>query len=131
MAFVVTLSEILTVALSGVPFSSAQSYTTYLFSTYLSVVIIVLMLIALMIVIFRRDDLVLPHQPGTMLVVLFCLCNSSMIPELDVLSALETRTTNQKILDLGQTYKYGRVTDLDGGMTYGIDYETSNKRHFS
>lgn len=120
----VILCEALTVALSGVPFSSAHYYTAYLVSTYLSVAIIGLMLSALILVLLRRDGLVLPYPLGTMLWVLLYLCNSSMLEGLEVLSSLDTKARNRIILETGRKLKYGRLTDLDGGLIYGIDYES-------
>lgn len=126
LALVALLSEVLTVALAGVPFSSAQSYNGYLVSTYLSVSIIALMLVALGLAIFRRtDDLHLPYPLGSILSTMLYLCNSCMLEDFKNLSSLDTRTRNRRIVSWGKRYK---LADLDGGVTFGVDYDESTER---
>lgn len=117
-------SEILTVTLSGVPFNSARSYTGYLVSTYMSAAIIVMMLIGLLLVMVRSDELILPHSLDSIFSVMLYLCNSDLIRDVGDMSLLDTRKRNRRILDMQRTYKYGRIADLDGGMAYGIEYDS-------
>jgi hypothetical protein len=122
MALMAVLSEVLTVAISGVPFNSSQSYTAHLVSSYLSVTILVLMLIGLVWVLLRQDDLVLPYHVDRILSVLLYLCNSEMIHHVGDLSSLDTKTRNRRILNMGRTYKFGVMEHLSGRRSYGIGY---------
>lgn len=126
LAFTALLSEVLTVALAGVPFSSSQSYRGWLVSIYLSIVIIVLMLIALALAIFRRDSkLQLPYPLRSIVSTMLYLCNSSMLEDFKDLSSLDMKTRNRRIVGWGKRYKYDRLADLDGGVTFGVDYDES------
>ena len=127
MSLMAILSEVLTVAISGVPFNSAQSYTAYLVSTYLSVTILVLMLIGLVWVLLRLDDLVLPYPLDRMLSVLLYLCNSEMIRDIVDLSSLDTMTRNRRLFSMRRTYRYGLIGNSRGRERYGIDYNASNE----
>jgi len=124
ISFIVILSDVLTVALAGIPFNSAQSYTGYVISTFLSFSIIMLIIIALLVVLFRGEVPILPYGVDSVLSVLLYLCHSEMLPAFRELNMLDIETRNKRILDMGRRYKYGRVADLDGGVSFGIDFDT-------
>lgn len=75
MAFTMNPAEILTAALSNVPFSSATSWTAFTVSTWLSVSIFATMLFTLLIIFFYPQPN-LSLQPNTIAVVLYYLSRS-------------------------------------------------------
>jgi hypothetical protein len=121
------LSEVLTVALSGVPFHSSQSWTGYVVSTWLSVTILFSMMVALLLVLFRErcgGRSVVPYHHGRILAPLLFLCHSEeILRDFSELGCLDTKMRNQKVEAMGRRYRYGRVADLDGGLGYGIEYD--------
>lgn len=79
IAFITLLAECLTVALSGVPFSSALSYEAYTVSTFLSVAIIAMMLITIPVIALRGRDLMMPRGLDNIVAVLLYICGSPML----------------------------------------------------
>lgn len=127
LALLALLSEALTVTLSGVPFSSSESYIGYLVSTYMSVSILVLMLLGLVAVLVRsssRNGVELPYQMGDMLSTLLCLCHSRMIHDFGDLSVLDTKTRNQRIVNMRRRFCYKKMEYSEQRcVVYSIDYD--------
>jgi hypothetical protein len=126
IALLALLSEILTVTLSGVPFNSSESYIAYLVSTYLSVTILALMLLGLAAVLVLRNGLEVPYQMDNILSTLFYLCHSRMIQDLSDLSVLDTKTRNQRIMDMRRMFRYRKIENPEQScVVYSIDYENT------
>jgi hypothetical protein len=124
VAFITLLAECLTVALSGVPFSSALSYEAYTVSTFLSVAIIAMMLITIPVIALRGRDLMMPRKLDNIAAVLLYICGSPMLTSFGGLSLLDTKTRNRRILNMGRMYRYGLVMGVDGQLRMGVDYSS-------
>lgn len=126
IALLALLSEILTVTLSGVPFNSSESYIAYLISTYISVTILALMLLGLVAVVVLRNGLEVPYQMDNILATLFYLCHSRMIQDFGNLSVLDTKTRNQRIMNMRRMYRYRKIENPEQKcVIYSIDYENA------
>lgn len=80
IAAVTVSSELLLLAIPGVPFSTAQIETVYLASTYTSLVVLGLMVLTLIALLVRRQhDPRVPRRPDTLAGVWLYLCASDMI----------------------------------------------------
>ncbi|KAH6664191.1 hypothetical protein B0J14DRAFT_706627 [Halenospora varia] len=117
------LSEVLTVVLGSVPYSSQTSYTGFKVSTYISQVILALMLIALVWLLLRPHH-TLPRKPTNIAAVMMYLYGSSMVKIAQELSLTQPRRPFDHFNGLG-SYSFqvragpdgkGRlVIDLDNG----------------
>ncbi|KAA6415029.1 MAG: hypothetical protein FRX48_01780 [Lasallia pustulata] len=98
IAAVVLLPDLLTVALAGIPFDSASSYTAYTVSTDLSTAILALMLVALAAVLVReRGDPVLPRKPESLAAVALVLCGAQMGGGLEGLGDVDREPRDRRV----------------------------------
>jgi Protein of unknown function (DUF3433) len=124
ISFIVLLSEVMTVAIAGVPYSSASSYTAYTVSTFLSIGIIGIMLFALVLVyfVFMRDPLELPRRPDTVANTLSFLCGSkAMVRSLKDLACVDGRERRKVIVGMRRRYKLDIGVGMDGKERWTID----------
>jgi uncharacterized membrane protein len=122
ISLIALLAECLTIALSGIPFSSAHSYKAYTVSTYLCIAIIAMMLLTIPLIALRGRDLLMPRSPDTIAAVLLYICGSPMLASFRGLSLLDAKTRNQRIVDMGRIYRYGLVVGVDGQVRMGVDH---------
>ena len=118
----------MTVAIAGVPYSSASSYRAYTVSTFLSIGIIVIMLLALVLVyvVFVRDPLELPRRPDTVANVLSYLCGSRvMVPSLKDLGRVDGKERGKVIVGMRRRYKFDVDVGMDGKERWTVDEDGS------
>ena len=124
VAATTVLADVLTVALAGIPFDSASSYTAYTVSTYLSAAILALMLDALAALVWRaRSDPVLPRAPESVAAVALALCGSGLVGEVEGLAGLEQGVRDRRVEGIGRRYWGGEGVGVDGVVRWGVDCE--------
>ncbi|KAI9809373.1 MAG: hypothetical protein M1827_006885 [Pycnora praestabilis] len=122
IAAIAILSEVLVIALAGVPFSSGQIWTAFLVSSYLSMVILSLMIIALVSLFFwRRQPTGLPRMPNTVAAVMSYVCASYMLQDFEELEGLSGKEIDQRIRGMGETYGYGQFVGEDWVTRWAVD----------
>lgn len=123
------LSEVLTVTLSTIPFSSATLWKAYVVSTWISVAIIGVMLLTLLFLFFYKEPK-LPIKPTTLAAQLACLCDSSLPDLFANLGATSTQDRNKAIDSLGYRYRLMATRDAEM-LRLTIDCEDSGVLHYS
>ncbi|KAF2261894.1 hypothetical protein CC78DRAFT_607034 [Lojkania enalia] len=121
VATVVILSEILTVALATIPFSSANLWVAYDVSTWISVAVISVMLLTLVLLFFHQEPN-LPIKPNSIAANLIYLCDSSLPDLFRGLAVLNTNERNNRIRQWGYRYCIGPSKyPSPGGFSVGIN----------
>ena len=124
LAFTALLSEILIVALPGVPFRSNQMYGSYLFSFWTSIAIMAFMLAVLAILHLRPRAPALPRTPNTLGSVFSYLCESRLMIDLADLGTANAKTQRAHIKQGSRTFVLKqKVTPADGLLRWTIDYD--------
>jgi hypothetical protein len=127
IGFVGTLIECLIVALTGVPFSSAQTWEMANVSMLLSMVILVIVIIAVATVTIRRRRISnrMPRTPYTLATTMSYLYAAKMLGDFGGLSALGESERNKRVKKItdGKKYGFGWTTGIDGQKRVGIDEE--------
>jgi uncharacterized membrane protein YhaH (DUF805 family) len=124
IAAVAILSDILIIAILGVPFSSAEIKPASLASFYVSFGILGIMLIAFVAVtIWRRSNPPIPRQPDTLASVWTYLCASNMLEDFEGMEFMTEKVRNKTIRDAGRRYFYGMANGTDGKDRYMVDHE--------
>ena len=122
VAAMAILSEVLIIAVSGVPFSAAEYHASFLISTYLSFAILGLMLVVLTgLPIWRRGKPYLPYESDTLFAVWSYLCASRMIEDLKDLARCESSVRDKRIINSRKRYFYGLSSGVDGVQRYAVD----------
>jgi len=119
VAITTLLADILVVALSGIPFSGAQSYKGYVISTFLSTTIISIMLLVLPFAIQHRQLI----RVENIMDVMKLLRNSNIM---DVGSGTaEMKKSDRDACFVGPGRRYGLVerTEVDGRVSLVINEE--------
>ena len=115
IAVVTISSEVLLIAIPGVPFSTAQILPAYLASTYVSLAILAVMAIAVIAILIRRSgDPDLPREPDTLALVWLYLCGSNMVGT-DI-AASESSEKHQS-----KSYWFGRSLGADGRRRWVVN----------
>lgn len=112
VSFLAVLTEVLVVTLSGVPFSSAQSYTGFFVSTFLSTAIITLLLMTLPFV-FLWTMLTSPVQRDSIAARLSYLCGSTILASFTTLSTLDQKERDRSIESMGKLYEMKALSDCN------------------
>ena len=116
------LSEVLMIAVAGVPFSPAQLHHAFIISTYLSFTILCLMLLTMMgLPFWHKGNPYLPQKPDTLFAVWSYLCASRMTEELEDLARCDAKERNELVMKSGKRYFYGLNSGVDGIKRYAID----------
>ncbi|KAI5819333.1 hypothetical protein BZA77DRAFT_305147 [Pyronema omphalodes] len=127
ICFVGTLIECLIVALTGVPFSSSQTWEMANVSMFLSIVILAIVILAVVTVAIRRRRISnsMPRTPYTLAMTISYLYAAKMLKDFGGLSALGESERNKRVKRItdGKTYGFGWTTGLDGQKRVGIDEE--------
>lgn len=124
LAFTALLSEILIVALPGVPFRSNQMYGSYLFSFWTSIAIMSFMLAVLAILQLRPRGPALPRTPNTLGSVFSYLCESRLVADLADLGTADAKTQRAHIKQGSRTFVLKqKSTAADGLLRWTIDYD--------
>jgi hypothetical protein len=125
-AFIAVLSEILVIALGGVPYSAGQILLESQTCDYLSIFILAFMVcgIACMMV-WRRKAPDLPSAPDTVLGVMSYVADSKMLYDFEGCEYLEGSYMDNRIQGLGKRYMYGRGEGDDGQVRLMVDEEKS------
>ncbi|KAI9767854.1 MAG: hypothetical protein M1840_005347 [Geoglossum simile] len=121
IACVALLSEILVVALSGIPFNSSQTYAAFQASAYTSVAILALMVFAVFALVYWRRQPLLPRMPNTLAAILSYVCASHMLEDPRVLQDVGSGDGRG-----GQTFSYGRLRGVDAVMRWAVDRDANN-----
>ncbi|KAI9760351.1 MAG: hypothetical protein M1840_002557 [Geoglossum simile] len=122
VAFVALLSEILVVALSGIPFNSSQTYAAFQASAYTSVSILALMVVAVFALVYWRRRPLLPRMPNTLAAVLSYVCASRMLEDPRELQAVGEGDRRG-----GLTFSYGRLRGVDAVTRWAVDRDSNNE----
>lgn len=124
IATVAILSDILIIAILGVPFSSAEIKPASLASFYVSFAILGLMLIAFVaVIIWRRSNPPIPRQPDTLASVWTYLCASKMLADLEGMEFMTEKVRDKSVREAGRRFFYGMANGSDGTDRYMIDHE--------
>src|SRR5436853_5409326 len=78
VAFTAIMSDILIIAVAGVPFAQAQVWLSFLVSAYVSLGILGLMVLVVLGTLWRSagsEKIGMPRPPSTVVAVLMMLCN--------------------------------------------------------
>ncbi|ORX99149.1 hypothetical protein BCR34DRAFT_606716 [Clohesyomyces aquaticus] len=121
VAVAALLSEVLTITLSTIPFSSANAWGAYVISTWISVSIISIMIFTLVLLFFRTEPN-LPLKPNTIGAVLFYLCGSRLSTIFGNMGMLNTVERDRMIVEWNKRYTIERVQGLDGVWRSVIDF---------
>jgi hypothetical protein len=125
IALIAVLSDILTVALSVVPYSPGQIYLELLVSSYMSMAILALMVVAIISLLLWRwrwqGMLDLPRRPETLAAVISYVCASRMLDDFEGLECLDGGQRDQQIVGMRKRYGYGRRRCVDGVVRWAID----------
>ena len=126
IAGVAILSDILILAIAGVPFSSAEIKPASIASFYISFSILGIMLIALVaVLIWKRGNPEMPRQADTLASVWTYLCASHMLEDFEGMEFMTEAARDKIIRDAGRKYFYGMATGSDGKNRYMVDHEGS------
>lgn len=122
LALAALLSEIVIIAMPGIPFSAAQIHPAYLASTYVSIgVLSVIALAAIAVFWRRRSDPRIPRVPDTLAGVWLYLCASDWVAgaQLDD-EGDEVGIENEKGYG-GKRYWFGVARGVDGRQRWKVD----------
>ncbi|RFU27169.1 hypothetical protein B7463_g9164, partial [Scytalidium lignicola] len=119
------LSEILVIAISTVPFSSAQYYMAFLAGTYIvfGVLGLQILVFAAIILWWRRTGPILDRDPDTLLGVWGLLASSRCREDFADLGEARTRELEDVVKGWGKRYWIAETTGMDGARTMGIDHD--------
>jgi heme/copper-type cytochrome/quinol oxidase subunit 2 len=123
IALVTISSEILTVAVSGIPASTSQIPQAYRACTNVSLVILAVMATAVILVLFRsRSDPDLPRNPDTLAHTLLYLCGSNMLQQPRALDENHQENTTRKTRSRydGRLFDFGWATGVDGRTRWTV-----------
>ncbi|KAI9782835.1 MAG: hypothetical protein M1839_004586 [Geoglossum umbratile] len=125
------LSEVLTVALSRIPFHGDSIYLAYVVSSRLSTGIISFMIVTLIWVAVRQRQShgleLLPQRPDSIAAVLTYLCGSRMLGDFQGLAVVGEKERDEMVINMGKKYWLGKVVGVDGVERVGINEEDSWK----
>ncbi|OAP62957.1 hypothetical protein AYL99_02184 [Fonsecaea erecta] len=129
VAFVAILSDVLIIAIGGVPFNSAQIWLDFLVSIYTSWAILALMILTV-IAIFRwralNAKMMMPSEPTRPLTVWLMLCNegNQLCEEMKGYETMAPRERDEKVKLRGGLYWAGWLTQPDGSQRWCLEKES-------
>ncbi|OAG44838.1 hypothetical protein AYO21_00800 [Fonsecaea monophora] len=128
VAFVAILSDVLIIAIGGVPFNSAQIWLDFLVSIYTSWAILALMVLTVF-AIFRwralNEKMMMPCEPTRPLAVWLMLCNrdNHLREEMQGYETMAPRERDDKVKMRGGLYWAGWLTQPDGSRRWCLEKE--------
>jgi len=119
------LSQVLVIAVSGIPYSEGELWVQMLVCTYLFIGILSLMLLTLPILLWWKAKLPpLPRQPDTVGAIISYVFATRAVQEWGELEFLSTKERDQKISGSGTTWTYGEMNcECDNTRRWMIDEE--------
>jgi hypothetical protein len=121
-ALAAVLSEILTITLSTIPFSSANLYTAYQASTWISAGIIIIMLGVLSRLFFYHEPK-LPVKPQTVAARLVYLSDCALPVVFKDLGGLDTMRVEKRVKEWGYRYRLDMIQSHMGMSKLNVDFE--------
>jgi hypothetical protein len=123
VAFTALVSELLIVALAGLPYRPGQLRGEFFFCAVATIVILALMLVELALVIWWRGHAVphLPRRPDTVAAVMTYVVGAGMNSDYDGLEEVKESDRDKKVVALGKTYLYGEAADDHGVRRWMVD----------
>jgi hypothetical protein len=122
VAIAAILSEILTITLSTIPFSSANLYSAYRASTWITIAIIIIMLGILLLLFFYKEPQ-LPVKPKTVAAHLVYLCDSALPGVFKDMGDLDTKGVKKRIEEYGYRYRLDVIQSYTGASKLNVDFE--------
>ncbi|KIW90742.1 uncharacterized protein Z519_08525 [Cladophialophora bantiana CBS 173.52] len=132
VALVATLSDVLIIAIGGVPWNAAQIWLGFLVSIYASWAILALMALTV-IAIFRwralNEKMMMPHEPTTVLTVWLMLCNdgNQLREEMQGYETMSPKERDDRIKMRGGLYWAGWLTQPDGSRRWCLEKESGQE----
>ncbi|KAE9966034.1 hypothetical protein BLS_007239 [Venturia inaequalis] len=112
LAFTAILSDVLVIAIAGIPYSPGQIYVEFLACFYVTIVILGLMVLGIvMTMVWRRWTPDLPRTPDTILAVMSYVADSRLLDDFDGCEGLSSREVENRVNGLGKRYGYGRYIE--------------------
>lgn len=124
VSFVAILSDVLIIAVAGVPFSYGQLYISFQISTWLSVSILTLMIVtSLAVMLFWRkgNPKGMPRAPDTIFAVALYLCASQVTQQLVPLSMASQEDRDREVRSWRGRYSFGRTLGRDRTERWLVD----------
>ncbi|TID22864.1 hypothetical protein E2P81_ATG01997 [Venturia nashicola] len=126
LAFIAILSDILVIAIAGIPYSPGHIYVEFLACFYVTIVILGLMVLGIvMTMIWRRWTPDLPRTPDTILAVMSYVADSRLLDDFDGCEGLRSREVENRVNGLGKRYGYGQYVGVDGQTKWMVDEDCS------
>ncbi|EXJ76751.1 uncharacterized protein A1O5_01259 [Cladophialophora psammophila CBS 110553] len=129
VALVATLSDVLIIAIGGVPWNAAQIWLGFLVSIYSSWAILALMALTV-IAIFRwralNEKMMMPHEPTTLLTVWLMLCNegNQLREEMHGYETMSAKERDDRVKMRAGLYWAGWLTQPDGCRRWCLEKES-------
>ncbi|KIY03885.1 uncharacterized protein Z520_00576 [Fonsecaea multimorphosa CBS 102226] len=129
VAFVAILSDVLIIAIGGVPFNSAQIWLDFLVSIYTSWAILALMVLTVF-AIFRwralNEKMMLPREPTRLLTVWLMLCNedNQLRDEMQGHETMNQKERDDRVKMRGGLYWAGWLSQPDGSRRWCLEKES-------
>lgn len=128
---VTILSEILIIAVTGIPESSAQIALAYKICTFTSLIILGLLIITIVSVLIRRaSNPDIPRNPDTLANTLLYLCGSNMVQQHIEVAGDDGSDDKQLIHECaGKQFDFGWSSGVDGRTRWTVNEVTSYNRY--
>jgi Protein of unknown function (DUF3433) len=128
VAFTAIMSDILIVAIAGVPFAQAQVWLSFIVSAYVSLGILGLMVLVVLGTFWWRagnERMGMPRAPSTMVAVLMMLCNegNGLRGEFEGWEGVGTAARDIACKKRKGRYWTGRILEGDGRERWVVDCE--------
>jgi hypothetical protein len=126
ITLIAILSEMLVIALAGVPYAAGQILLESQACNYMSILILGFMICGIVcMILWRRNAPELPRAPDTVLGVMSYVADSKMLYDFEGCEYLESKYMDNRINDLGKKYMYGRCQGVDGQLRWMVDEDKS------
>jgi hypothetical protein len=128
VAFTAIMSDILIIAVAGVPFARAQVWLSFIVSAYVSLSILGLMVLVVLGTFWWRagnEKMGIPRAPSTMVAVLMILCNegNGLRREFEGWEGVETAARDIACKKRKGRYWAGSILEGDGRERWVVDCE--------
>lgn len=128
VAFTAIMSDILIIAVAGVPFAQAQVWLSFIVSAYVSLGILSLMVLVVLGTLWWRvgnEKMGIPRAPSTIVAVLMILCNegNGLRREFEGWEGAGTAARDIACKKRKRRYWAGRILEGDGRERWVVDCE--------
>ncbi|GKT48981.1 uncharacterized protein ColSpa_09162 [Colletotrichum spaethianum] len=122
VAITALLAEFFVITVSGLPWRPGQLRGEYIFCGVGCVMIALLMLTAQGLMFYWRSTLpTLPRRPDSVASVMTYVAGTTMSRDFNAVSALDEKTADKTIAEMGKRYAYGMKVEEDGRQRWVVD----------